>query len=170
MRINLLTRSFVLALVIALASSGSALAHGEPIITVEPSVAVPGGQITITGADMEDGEVFKITLENASGTVKLGEATSTEDGEEAGFTVVFTLPNDLAEGFYLLRAVTDEGESAAADLTIVSSANETTAMSMEASAAQHTLDRSKPPVLIGSVIIFVLFSASLGLWLIRRPG
>lgn len=170
MRINPFTHSFFLALVVALASSSAVLAHGEPTITVEPSVAVPGEQITITGAEMEDGEVFKITLENASGTVELGEATASQEGEEAGFTATFTLPTDLAAGLYLLRAVTDEGESTAADLTIVSSANATKDMSMEASAAQHTLDRSKPPVLIGSVIIFALLSALLGLWLIRRPG
>lgn len=171
MKLNLFFRSFAIAVVMALALSGAALAHGEPTITVEPSVASPGEQITVIGTDMEDGEVFKITLENASGTILLGEVTATADGEEAGFTVVFTLPDDLAEGFYLLRAVTDEGESAAADLTIVSSTDQTNAMSsMEASAAQHTLDRSKPPVLIGSVIALALLSTSLGLWLIRRAG
>jgi len=70
MKINLFTRSFALALVMAFASFGAALTHGEATITVEPTVAVPGGQITITGADMEDGEVFKSTLENATGIVE----------------------------------------------------------------------------------------------------
>ncbi|MBI4927071.1 MAG: hypothetical protein HY835_04850 [Anaerolineae bacterium] len=144
-----------------------ALAHGEPIITVEPTVASPGEQITIIGADMEDGEVFKITLENASGTVELGEATAVKEGEEAGFTAAFTLPDDLTAGFYLLRAATDEGETVAADLTIVSSANQANdALLMEASGVQHTLDRSKPPLLIGSVIVLALLSAGLGLRLV----
>ena len=90
--------------------------------------------------------------------------------EEAGFTVIFTVPDDLAEGLYLLRPVTDTGESTTADLTIVCFTNPTNNMSMEASTAQPTLDRSKPPVLIGSVLILALLSESLGLWLIRRPG
>ncbi len=157
----------LIALLLILFSPGIALAHGEPTITVEPAVVSPGEQITIVGADMEDGEVFKITLESTSGTVQLGEATAVKEGEEAGFTAVFTLPDDLTEGLYLLRAVTDEGESAAADLTIVSSANQTNAISMEASGAQHTLDRSKPPLLFGSVVVLALLSIGLGVWLVR---
>lgn len=163
-------RSLLIALLLSLFPASIVLAHGEPIITVEPAVASPGGQITIIGADMEEGEVFKITLESASGTVELGEATAIKDGEEAGFTATFTLPDDLTAGFYLLRATTDEGETTAADLTIISSTDQANAVPMEASAAQHTLDRSKPPLLIGSVIVLALLSAGLGVWLIRRPG
>lgn len=170
MKINIVSQGLVTAIVLALITFGIALAHGEPTIIVEPAIAAAGSQITITGADMEDSEVFKITLENASGTVQLGEATAEKEGEEAGFTAVFTLPDDLAEGLYLLRATTNEGETTAADLTIASSTNQTTAVPMEASAKEHTLDRSKPPLLIGSVIALALLSASLGLWLISRPG
>lgn len=160
-------RSLTIALFLSLTSVGIALAHGEPTIIVEPAVAASGGQIAVIGADMEDGEVFKITLENAAGTVQLGEATAVKEGEEAGFNAFFTLPGELNEGFYLLRATTDEGETTAADLTIVASADQTNAVPMEASAAQHTLDRSKPPLLIGSVIVLALLSAGLGLWLVR---
>jgi len=162
--------SLLIALLISLFSASIVLAHGEPTITVDPTVTSPGEQITVIGADMEDGEVFRITLESASGTVQLGEATALKEGEEAGFAVVFTLPDDLIEGFYLLRATTDEGETTAADLTIVSSADQANTVPMEASVAQHTLDRSKPPLLIGLVIVISLLSASLGVWLIRRPG
>src|SRR3990172_2317652 len=156
--------SLLIALLISLFSASIALAHGEPTITVDPTVTSPGEQITIIGADMEDGEVFKITLESASGTVQLGEATAVKEGEEAGFTAVFTLPDDLTEGFYLLRATTEEGETTAADLTIVSSTDRANTVSMEASAAQHTLDRSKPPLLFGSVIVLALLSTGLGVW------
>ncbi len=166
MKTNLINSLFI-ALFVSLFSVGVALAHGVPTITVAPTVASPAGQITITGADMEDGEVFKITLESASGTVQLGEATAIKEGEEAGFTATFTLPADLTAGLYLLRAATDEGESTAADLTIVTSANQANAEPMEASAAQHTLDRSMPPLLTGSVIVLALVSAGLGLWLVR---
>ena len=72
-------------------------------------------------------------------------------GKEAGFSAVFMIPDDLAWGLYLLCPVTDAGESTTADLTIVYSTNLTNDMSRAASTAQHTLDRSKPPVLIGPV-------------------
>jgi hypothetical protein len=162
-------RTLLIVLLLSLIPASITLAHGEPTIIVEPAVVSPGEQITIIGADMEDGEVFKITLESGSGTVQLGEAIAIKDGEEAGFTAVFSIPNDLTAGFYLLRATTDEGETTAADLTIVSSTDLANAMTMDASAAQHTLDRSKPPSLIGSVIVLALLSASLGVWLIRKP-
>lgn len=164
---NILSISLLIALVLAFMPYGTALADGVPVIIVEPSVAAPGDQITITGTDMEEGEVFKFTLESASGVFEIGEATAAPDGEEAGFTAVFTLPDDLPAGFYLLRAMTDEGETTATDLTIVSSADQANAVPMEASAAQHTLDRSKPPLLIGSVIALALLSAGLGVWLVR---
>lgn len=161
---------FAFALGIALFSFSVALAHGEPTIVVEPAVAKPGDQITITGADMEDGEIFTIIVENSSGTFQLGEATVIQQGDEAGFTTTFVLPKGLTAGLYLLRAVTEEGESTAADLTIVSSFDTTGAETMEATPMLHTLDRSKPVLLTGSVIAFALLSASLGLWLLRRPG
>lgn len=159
--------SLLIALLLSLFSASLALAHGEPTITVEPAVVSPGEQITIIGADMEDGEIFTITLESASGTVQLGEATAAQEGEEAGFSAVFTLPGDLIEGFYLLRATTEEGETTAADLTIVSSTYPANAVPMEASAVQHTLDRSKSSLLFGSVVVLALLSTGLGVWLVR---
>lgn len=172
MKINLFSRSIAIALVLTLVSFSVVLAHGEPIITVEPAVAAPGGQITITGADMEDGEVFMITLEGAAGVFELGEVTASLEGmeeEEAGFTAVFTLPTDLTPGSYLLRAATDEGETATADLTISDATPELiNAQPMEASAEPLALDRSKSPFLIGSVIVLALLSAGLGVWLVRK--
>lgn len=164
---KILSISLLMALVLAFMPYGVALAHGEPTISVEPSVAAPGGQITITGTDMEEGEVFVFTLEGAAGVFELGEATAVQDGEEAGFTVVFLLPSDLASGSYLVRAVTDEGETATADLTIGASSEAMNAEPMEASAEPIVLDRSKPPFLIGSVIVLALLSTGLGLWLVR---
>ena len=165
---NILSISSLIALVLAFTPYGTALADGVPVIIVEPSVAAPGDQITITGTDMEEGEVFVFTLEGAAGAFDLGEATAVPDGEEAGFTVVFTLPSDLATGSYLVRAVTDEGETATADLTIGASSESMNAEPMEASAELLALDRSKPPLLIGSMIVLVLLTAGLGVWLIRK--
>lgn len=167
---NIIFSGITFALGIALFSFSAVLAHGEPTIVVEPAVAKPGDQITVTGADMEDGEMFTITVENSSGTFQIGEATAIQQGDEAGFTTTFDLPKDLTTGLYLLRAVTEEGESTAADLTIVSTVDTASSETMEASSMLHTLDRSKPVLLTGSVIAFAVLSASLGLWLLRRPG
>ncbi len=162
---NIFIRSLFVALFVSLLSANIVLAHGGATITVEPAVASPGDKITIVGADMEDGEVFKITLENGAGTLQLGEATSVKKGDEAGFTAVFALPNNLTDGFYLVRATTSEDETIAADLTIA--ANQASTLAMEASAAQHTLDRSQPPLLTGSIVVLALLSAGLSVWLVR---
>lgn len=164
---NILSISLLIALFLAFTPYGAALADGVPVILVEPSVAAPGDQITITGTDMEEGEVFVFTLEGASGVFELGEATAAPDGEEAGFTAVFTLPSDLPSGSYLVRAATDEGETATADLTIGASSDAMNAQPMEASAEPIELDRSKTPLLIGSVVVLALLSAVLGVWLVR---
>lgn len=170
MKINIIFRGFAIAAMMALVSVGAVLAHGEPIITVEPAVAAAGGQITITGADMEDGEAFKITLESAAGVFELGEATAAQDGDEAGFAVTFTLPTDLTAGSYLVRAATNEGETATADLTISASSEQMNDQPMEASVEPLSLDRPRSAGLVISVVLASLISASLGLWLIRRPG
>lgn len=170
MKINIVSRSFAIAFLLALVSFSTVLAHGEPIITVEPSVTAPGEQITITGADMENGEVFKITLESVAGVFELGEATATQDGDEAGFAVTLTLPTNLTAGSYLVRAATDEGETATADLTISASSEQINDQPMEASAEPLSLDRPRSAGLAISVVLAALISAGLGLWLIRRPG
>ncbi|SRR6266498_269424 len=159
--------SLLIALLISLFSANNVLAHGVPTITVQPEVAAPGSQITITGSDMEDGEVFRIALEGMSGTVQLGEAIAKQDGDEAGFTVNVTLPRDLAAGSYVVDGTTDDGESATADLTIAASSEQTNTQPMEANAELLALDRSKSPLVIGSVIVLALISAGLGIGLVR---
>lgn len=157
------------ALLINLFLVSPVLAHGQPTITVEPTVASPGGQVTVTGTDMEDGEIFKLTLESVAGVADLGEATAKQDGDEAGFTTMFTMPSDLSPGSYLIRAATDEGETTTADLTIAAASQR---MSLnqepkEANPEPFQVDRSKSPLIIGSVVVLALLSAGLGVGLIR---
>ncbi|MBI2758942.1 MAG: hypothetical protein HYX49_09715 [Chloroflexi bacterium] len=166
MKVNVITRSLAAAAFLSIVLFSRALADGVPMIIIEPAVAAPGAQITVTGTDMEEGEMFKITLEGASGVYELGEATAAPDGSEAGFTVTFTLPLDLPGGSYLLRAATDKGESATADLTIGASSGANT-QPMEASAEPLALNRSKSPLLFGSAIVLAILSAGLGVWLVR---
>ena len=170
MKFNIVFRSLVIVVILSIVPFSSVLADGVPVILVEPSVAAPGAQITITGTDMEEGEVFKLTLEGAAGVFELGEATAAPDGEEAGFTTVFTLPSDLPPASYLVRAATDEGETATADLTIGASSEQMNAQPMEASGEPMSIDRPRSAGLVTSIVLVALLSAGLGLWLIRRPG
>lgn len=55
--------SLIILAALTLAPLTVALADGEPVITVEPAVVSAGGQITVTGSEMEPGEVFALGLE-----------------------------------------------------------------------------------------------------------
>lgn len=161
--------SILIALLLTILSAGVVLSHGEPTITVQPQVAPPGSQITIIGSDMEDGEIFQITLEGMINTIPLGEASAKQDGDEAGFRADFTLPSDLSTGSYTVQAATDEGETTTADLTIAAS---TQPMSMNtgamaARAEPEVIDRSKPLVEVGSIAVLALLSALAGIVLVR---
>ncbi len=162
--------SLLIALLLSVASTGIVSAHGAPNITVEPGVAFSGGQIAVIGSDMEAGESFKITLEGGAGTVPLGEATAAQGGGQSGFTVTYTLPARLTPGFYLVRCTATDGDSTTTNLTILASSAQMNAQPMDASAEPLALDRSKPPLLIASVILLALISAGLGTWLIRRQA
>lgn len=166
MRMNLF-RSLSIALLLSLFSVGVVQAHGEPTITINPTAAALGKNITITGSDWEAGEVLKITLESASGVFELGQATAVADGDEAGFNATFAIPSDLAPGSYLVRCVAEDGHTATADLTIAAS-SESMNTPMKASSEPLALDRSKSPLLIGSVVVLALLSAGAGVWLVSK--
>lgn len=159
----------LIAFLLALATSGVALAHGEPVITVNPVAVAPGGEVVVTGSDMEAGEVFLISLENALSTIKLDEVTATGESDEAGFTITLIIPNDVAPGTYIVRAATEEGEAVTADLTVTAEGEKLSGEVMEASAEPMKIDRSKPAGQVVGIILAALFSVSLGVWLVRKP-
>ncbi len=164
---------FFLVAMFVLAPLGKALAHGVPVIAVQPSIAPAGGQITITGTEMESGEKFAISLESTTGTIPLGEATAMSEGEEAGFVATYTLPVEASPGSYTVRAATDEGEAATADLTVTdpsSQASAAPAMAREPTGELHALDRAKPAGQIAGASLIALASLVLGIWLVRKPG
>lgn len=172
MKARLLTNA-TLAAVLALALTRIALAHGEPVIVVEPAIVPAGGQITVTGAEVESGEVFAITLEGMSRSIPLGEATVTGEGEEAKFTATFALPASLASGSYTVRAATEEGETATADLTVTppsEQASAAPAMAQEPTGELHEIDRSKPGGQIAAVVVVIALSTAAGFVLIRSRG
>src|SRR3990172_3262708 len=160
----------VAAALLAVPAVGVAFAHGEPVIRVDPPVVAAGGSMTVTGTEMEPGEVFDLVLEGAATSVSLGQATA--EGEEAGFVVTRALPADLAPGSYRLRASTEEGESAVADLTVTAAAAQADAgpaMVQGPSSEPHVLERRKPVGQVAAVALLAAASAGFGLWLIRRP-
>lgn len=161
--------SVLIALLLSIISAGVVLSHGEPVITVQPAVAAPGSHITVIGSDMEDGEVFQITLEGMINTISLGEASAKQDGDEAGFTASFTLPTDLSTGSYLVQAATDEGETTTADLTVAASTQPMSMNtgSMQARAEPEVIDRTKPLVEVGSIAVLALLSAVAGIVIVR---
>lgn len=162
---------FILLLSVLFIPANIVLAHGVPSITVQPLLIGAGSQITITGIDMEPGEIFTISLVGLGGTVPLGSATAVAEGDEGGFQAIFTVPESTQPGSYIVRAVTDQGEKAEADLTVTlpsSQASTDPATTQEASGAQHLLDHSKP---LGEVIgasVLALISVLAGLWLVLK--
>lgn len=165
--------SFLLAIVLAALPLGAALAHGEPIIAVEPAIVAAGGQITLTGTEMEPGEVFAITLEGMAGSISLGEATVTGEGEEGGFSATFTIPAETAPGSYAVTATAEDGDTTVADLTITAPSDEASAepaMAQEPTGELHLIDRSKPIGQVIAVVVVIAISAAAGFVLIRNRG
>lgn len=168
-KVNILIAITILA--ILLVPAGIVQAHGEPVITVEPLVAGAGSQITVRGSEMEPGEVFVVTLEGIGGSISLGDATVTGEGEEGGFEVVFTVPEDTPPGSYAVRAETDQGEKAEAELTITaptSQASASPAVVQEASGELHQVDRSKPLGQVIGAAAIALLAGLVGVWLVLR--
>ncbi|HLF28975.1 MAG TPA: hypothetical protein VJG32_21825 [Anaerolineae bacterium] len=166
-----LVRSLIIVAALSLIPLGAALAHGEPVIGVEPTIVAAGGQITVTGTEMEPGEVFAITLEGPTGSVSLGEAAVTGEGEEGGFTATFTIAAETMPGSYTVRAATEEGEATVADLTVTAPTAEAStdpAMIQEPTGEEHLLDRTRPAGETAAVLAAAVVSLVLGFWLIRR--
>src|SRR3990172_5507202 len=166
-----LVRSLIVFSVLALTPLGAALAHGEPVIAIEPAVVAAGGQISVTGTEMEPGEVFDVTLEGPAGSVPLGKAAATGEGKEGGFIATFTIPTETAPGSYTVRAATEEGEAAVADLTVTAPTAEASAAPatmQEPTGEEHQLDRTKPAGESVAIFAAAVVSLVLGFWLIRR--
>jgi len=149
---------------------GAALSHGQPTITVQPTVAAAGSQITVAGSDIEAGEEFTITLGGLAGSTTLGQVTATGEGTAGGFTATFTIPANVAPGSYTVRAIAPDGDGTTADLTVTAPSDQASvgpAMMQEPSAAPHVIDRSKPIGAVVGIVAIALVSGGLGFWLVR---
>lgn len=152
-----------------LTPTGVVVADGQPIITVQPVIASAGSLLTVKGSEMEPGEVFAISLEGIAGSIPLGNAAVTGVGEEGGFEVAFTIPENTPPGTYAVRAATDQGENTEADLTVTAPSAQASAgpaTILEPSGEMHEIDRSKPVGQVIGVGAIVLVSGLVGLWLV----
>jgi hypothetical protein len=164
-------RTLIFFVALALRPLGVVLPHGDPVIVVDQTVVAAGGQVTVVGTDMEPGQQFAITLEGVTNSIPLGEAIASDDGEEGGFEITFTIPADTPPGWYTLRAATAEGKTAVTDLTVTPATEEATNRSatvLEPTGELHQLDRSKSLGEILGVVFTILASMGLGFWLVRQ--
>lgn len=162
--------SLILAVALSVGAANVALAHGEPVIAVEPPVVAAGGQITVTGSEMEPGEVFVISLEGAAGAIPLGEATVTGEGEEGGFTATFTVPADTVPGSYVVSAAAEDGDTTLADLTVTAPSEQASAgpaTVREATGELHDLERPRSAAQVVAVVAAIALSSVAGLVLVR---
>lgn len=164
---------WIAVVMFVIASLSVARAHGVPEIVIEPAVVAAGGTITVTGSEMENGEKFTITLEGSQGSTPLGEATATGE-PEAGFVVTFAISETTAPGLYTVRAATDDGGTATADLTITAPTTQASAGPAMApampSAEAHVLDRTKSFGQIVLVLAVIALSTVGGFVLVRRQA
>lgn len=143
-------------------------AHGEPVIVVKPISVPAGGEISVSGTEMEDGEMFVITLEGITTSIPLGEAAVVDEG----FQMTLIIPADVPPGSYRVQAAAGE-ETAFADLTVTPAANGVEGATQaedlpEPSAEPMILDRPGSAIRSTGVIVLALLSLGLGFWLLRR--
>ena len=89
------------------------------------------------------------------------------------FTAAFTIPAETAPGSYTVRAVTKEGETATADLTLTAPSEQASAapaMAQEPSGELHAIDRAKPIGQIMAVAAVIALSVAAGFVLIHNRG
>lgn len=153
---------FMLIAVLLGAVSARVFAHGDAALVVTPATASPNGAIRVNGQDVEDGEVFVLTLESTTFVVTLG--TVTVEGE--AFEQEFTVPDHVPPGTYQVRATSTEGEVISTELAVEAGAG-TEAAAVEPSAALMELDRSKPIGQIIAIAAVLLVSAAIGILLVR---
>ncbi|MEW5956256.1 MAG: hypothetical protein AB1801_00915 [Chloroflexota bacterium] len=97
----------------------------------------------------------------------------TGEGEEGGFVATLTIPVETAPGSYTVRAATEEGEAATADLTVtapIAEASAGPATVQEPSGEPHLIDRTKSIGQIVVVGVLIALSAAAGFVLIRSRG
>lgn len=153
------------AITLGLLPLKNAQAHGDPVVSVSPITVPAGGEVTVSGTEMEEGEVFVISLEGPARSIPLGEAVVSGEG----FEVTLLIPPDTPPGSYRIQAATDE-ESTLTDLevTAADAFGEDNAAELEPSAEPMDLVRPRSPISVVATAVLGLLSLALGVWLVRR--
>jgi len=144
------------------------LAHGEAVLTVSPSVALTGESIEVSMEEVESGEIFSVTLIGLNFEETLGSIT-VPDGEESASQEI-AIPSDVPSGIYQVQAITQEGESLSAELSIEASLIDSTVNEeLEPSDELMELERNQPTVELIIIVVGLVISAGLGFWLVMTP-
>jgi hypothetical protein len=98
-----------------------AFAHGgDPRLEISADRLSPGSALDIRGVDFEFEEKVTLDLVGAQGVTPFGIVLADPEGI---FLLTITLPFDLAEGTYVLRATTDDHQLESAPITVSGSAD-----------------------------------------------
>ncbi len=143
-----------------------AFAHGDSVLTVSPEVVTVGESFTVKAERFEAGEKFRISLLGLSYEVILGDVIV---GDDEDFHEDFVVPNDTPPGVYQVEAVSEEGETLVAELTVLASTTSTTSSADSALPSNENvqLKRTRTPGEWFTIVALILTSIGLGVVLIR---
>ena len=152
----------------ALATSGAALAHGNPQITVSPNPAAAGSKITVKGTGFDENEGISLVLEGVTGEAILGEALTDDNGD---FHFETDLPTSAGAGPYRVRAESSDA-TALADLSVTAGAGAAQPPAAHEKSVGFHNTGSTSEVIIVSIMLAILAVAGLGLlfWRERPPA
>lgn len=98
--------SFITVVLFVLLVAQPAFAHGdEPRLEISPEKLSPGAVLDVRGVDFEFEEQVALTLHGEQSEIPFGTILADVEGV---FVLALTLPFDLPEGTYILRATTDD--------------------------------------------------------------
>ncbi len=163
-------RAMLLGLMVVTGWPLGAWAHEGPEITVKPRTVAAGGAIVVSGEALTPNGGITITLEGANFSATLGTVHS--DAEGAFQQSVPVAPN-APPGLYSVKAIGEDGKSAAFEITIVAAREEaapaqTGQSEAEASAAEHELQRPQSATQLIGISVVLVLSTLLGLTLVIR--
>ena len=136
-------------------------AHGKSELTISPAEITPGGTVMLKASGVEPGETFTISLEGPQFRTNLGTVNVTQETFEQGYTVPANVPADV----YQVRAVSEEGETLGAELTVSTVAD--TASQPESLEPTAELMQLTPNRAAGQIAVMMAAGVLSGLWLAR---
>ncbi|WP_264032366.1 choice-of-anchor G family protein [Cellulosimicrobium sp. SH8] len=89
----------------------------EPTVTVDPTTASPGDEVTVTGEGWPPSTTVTVELVDEDGDIVA--TVDVETDEEGSFATPITVPEDATPGDYTVHASDDAGNEAEAPLAVV---------------------------------------------------